>query len=239
MEGWKMVAARRAAARMIDTLTSRDRFCVLAFDDIVEFLPQRALADATDRTRFRAVEELAKVESRGGTEMARPLIDALDLLGAGYDDRERMIVLVTDGQVGNEDHILRELAPRMKKVRMFTLGIDRAVNAAFMRRLASAGGGLCELVESEDRLDVVMAKVHRRIGTPIATELAVRVTGLELERGTLAPGKLPDVYAGAPVVIFGRYRGAAKPGAAVEVEGTSLGDPWKQSVALSQPAQVA
>jgi integrase len=41
------------------------------------------------------------------------------------------------------------------------------------------------------------------------------------------------------VVIFGRYRGAAAPGAAIEVEGTSLGDPWKQAVALGQPAQAS
>jgi Ca-activated chloride channel family protein len=239
MGGWKMVAARRAAARMIDTLTSRDRFCALAFDNVVDALPEPGLIDATDRHRFRAVEALARVEARGGTEIAQPLGQALAMLGGGTGDRERVIVLVTDGQVGNEDDVLRRIAPGLRNIKVFTLGIDQAVNAAFLRRLAAAGGGLCELVESEDRLDEVMAKVHRRIGTPIATELAVRATGLELERGTLAPGKLPDVYAGAPVVIFGRYRGAAKPGAAVEVEGTRLGDPWKQTVALSQPAQAS
>ena len=36
MEGWKMVAARRAMARMIDTLGDADRFAVLAFDDQIE-----------------------------------------------------------------------------------------------------------------------------------------------------------------------------------------------------------
>ena len=36
MGGWKMVAARRAAARMVDTLTERDRFAVLAFDNLIE-----------------------------------------------------------------------------------------------------------------------------------------------------------------------------------------------------------
>ncbi len=36
MEGWKMVAARRAMARMIDTLVDADRFAVLAFDDRIE-----------------------------------------------------------------------------------------------------------------------------------------------------------------------------------------------------------
>src|SRR5262249_50753094 len=66
MGGWKMVAARRAAARMIDTLTSRDRFCALAFDHTVDALPEAGLVDATDRLRFRAVEALARVEARGG-----------------------------------------------------------------------------------------------------------------------------------------------------------------------------
>ena len=231
MGGWKMVAARRAAARMIDTLTSRDRFCAIAFDDAVDPMPEPGLVAATDRNRYRAVEALAKVESRGGTEMAAPLLRAAALLAGGHDDRERVIVLVTDGQVGNEDHILRELAPGLHKVRMFTLGIDQAVNAAFLRRLASAGGGLCELVESEDRLDAVMAKVHRRIGTPIATELVLRASGLDLDTTQLAPKKLPDVYAGAPVTILGRYKGSASDQASIDIEGTSMGDPLRVNVA--------
>lgn len=230
MEGWKMVAARRACARMIDTLTSRDRFAVIAFDDLIESIPGAALSDATDRTRFRAVEAIAKIEARGGTELARPLASAAALL-AGYDDRERVIVLVTDGQVGNEDHILRELAPALKNTRMFALGIDQAVNAAFLRRLASAGGGLCELVESEDRLDAVMAKVHRRIGMPVATELDLKASGLDLTKGTVTPKKLPDVYAGAPVVVFGRYGGTAPTDASIKVTGTSFGDPLTLTIA--------
>jgi len=239
MQGWKMVAARRAAARMIDTLTSRDRFAAIAFDNAVDFVPEPGLVAATDRNRYRAVEQLARIEARGGTELAEPLRRAANLLAGGTDDRERVIVLVTDGQVGNEDHILGELAPNLRNVRMFTLGIDQAVNAAFLRRLAAAGGGLCELVESEDRLDVVMAKVHHRIGTPIATELALVPSGLELDVGATSPARLPDVYAGSPVTIFGRYRGAAAAGAAIAVTGTSFGDPMRHSVARDRAAAAA
>jgi Ca-activated chloride channel family protein len=36
MEGWKIVAARRAIAGLIETLNDADRFCVLAFDSTVE-----------------------------------------------------------------------------------------------------------------------------------------------------------------------------------------------------------
>src|SRR4029078_11675273 len=84
MGGWKMVAARRAAARMIDTLTSRDRFCAIAFDNAVDLLPEPGLVDATDRHRYRAVEQLAKVDARGGTELADPLRRAAAMLGGGY-----------------------------------------------------------------------------------------------------------------------------------------------------------
>jgi len=161
---------------------------------------------------------------------------AIELLAGGYDDRERVIVLLTDGQVGDEDHLLRELAPKLRSVRMFTLGIDQAVNAGFLRRLAAVGAGLCELVESEDRLDAVMAKFHRRIGAPIASELALRATGLELERASLAPARVPDVYAGAPVVVFGRYAGPAPAGAAIELDGTSFGDAFHAKVARTGDA---
>jgi Ca-activated chloride channel family protein len=254
MGGWKMVAARRAAARMIDSLTSRDRFSAIAFDNTCELVPGAGLVDATDRNRFRAVEALAKIDARGGTELAEPLRLALAQLAGGTRDRksdggrarssaeggaevdaERVIVLVTDGQVGNEDHILRELAGALRGIKVFTLGIDQAVNAGFLRRLAAAGGGLCELVESEDRLDAVMAKVHRRIGTPVATELALDARGLEVDRASVSPAKLPDVYAGAPVTIFGRYRGRAAATASVELVGTTLGDPL-QLTAAREPA---
>ncbi len=230
MQGWKMVAARRAVARMIDSLTSRDRFCAIAFSSELELVPGERLEPATDRARFHAVEALAAVDAEGGTEMLEPLRKAVALLDGGTDDRSRVIVLVTDGQVGNEDEMLRVIGPSLRSVRMFSLGIDQAVNAAFLRRLAGAGGGLCELVESEDRLDAVMAKVHRRIGMPVATELALRPSNLAIDADSIAPSKLSDLYAGAPLTICGRYRGAAPTDASLEVVGSKLDGPLVQRV---------
>ncbi len=218
MDGWKMVAARRAAARIVDTLGERDRFAVLAFDTAIEAPPELGphLVAGGDRNRFRAVEFLSGVTARGGTELAGPLELASRLL-AGRDDRDRVLVLVTDGQVGNEDEILRRLAPGLGAVRVFTLGIDQAVNAAFLRRLAAAGGGACELVESEDRLDEVMAKIHRRIATPVLVDVSLSGDGLDLV--TQAPRRLPAVFAGAPLVVRARWRGRPRPGTIIELRG--------------------
>ena len=219
MEGWKMVAARRAAARVVDSLTARDGFAVIAFDDRLESprgLGPVSSTPATDRNRFRAVEFLAGLESRGGTELAAPLEAALSSL-APRRERDQVIVLITDGQVGNEDQILQQLGRRLGGIRMFTLGVDQAVNAAFLRRLAALGGGACELVESEDRLDEVMGKIHRRIATPILTDLTLRGPGLD--PASQAPRRLPAVFAGAPVTVYVRWPGRPVPGQTIELVG--------------------
>lgn len=217
MAGWKMVTARRAAARIVDTLAPTDRFAVLTFDNQVE-TPQglpTGLVPSTDRNRFRAVEHLAGLTARGGTEMLAPLRQAADLLPES--ERERVLVLVTDGQVGNEDQILHTLAPRLGGIRVHTVGVDTAVNEAFLRRLSALRGGRCELVESEDRLDEAMQNIHHRIHTPLVTGLHLHSDDLNLE--TIAPERLPDLFAGAPVVITGRFRGKAEGSITVEGSG--------------------
>jgi Ca-activated chloride channel family protein len=214
MAGWKIVAARRAAARMLDTLGDADRFAVLAFDDLVERPPAlgAGLVAAGDRSRFRAVEFLAGVEARGGTEMAEPLRQAVQHLAAAGDDggRDRVLVLVTDGQVANEDQLLALLGPTLGAVRVFTVGVDVAVNEGFLRRLAGLGGGACELVESEDRLDAVLERIHRRVAAPVLTDLVVEDAGLAIEPDSITPSRslrLPDLFAGAPLVVSGRWHG--------------------------------
>jgi Ca-activated chloride channel homolog len=251
MGGWKMVAARRAVARMLDSLTERDRFGLLAFDNVIETPPEdrgsgglkpsppedrgTGLRTASDHARFQAVDYLSRLEARGGTEMAAPLGRALDLLGAragepaGPGRRDPVLVLVTDGQVGNEDQLLRLLAPRLGGVRVYTVGVDTAVNEGFLKRLAGLGGGAFELVESEDRLDEVMDRVHRRIGAPVLTDLELEPAGLGVDLGSLAPRRLPALFAGSPLVVSGRFEGG--PGGAVTVRGRdAAGRPWSATV---------
>jgi Ca-activated chloride channel family protein len=260
MAGWKMVAARRAIARMIDTLSETDRFLLVAFDNRTEtpFPTQAGLIPATDRNRFCAVEFLAKLEARGGTEMAEPLWQAVDQLEKARDarrgsrsrrlapdpdpgfesesDRELILVLVTDGQVGNEDQVLEMIGSRLGRIRIFALGIDQTVNEGFLHRLAGLGasGGSCELVESDNRLDAVMESIHRRIDTPVLTDVTLDPSqaGLEIIGGSLAPDRPPAVFAGSPLLILGRYRGQPQPTHPLRLRArTSEGAPYAEEIA--------
>jgi Ca-activated chloride channel homolog len=255
MRGWKMVAARRAAARIVDTLTGTDRFAVLCFDNVVERPPDfpDGLAPSTDRNRFRAIEWLARTDARGGTHLLEPLERAMELLDGATEPehptsaavcdpgRDRVLVLITDGQVGNEDQILHRMQARLARIRVHVVGIDQAVNAGFLARLAGAGRGRCELVESEDRLDEAAARIHRRIGAPLVSGLALAADGGAIVSGTVAPGLLPDLFPGVPVVVTGRWAG--HPGGAVTVRGTRAdGTPFEATIAAvtgGNPASTA
>ncbi len=211
MGGWKMVAARRALGRMVDTLSHEDRFQVIAFDTTSERPPFGGgqLIEATNRNRYKAIEWLAKIDARGGTEMANPIFEGLGLLD-GSRNRDRALVLVTDGQVGNEDQIIRGASKRLGSTRIFTVGIDQAVNAGFLNRLADTGRGQCKLVESEDRLDEVMDRIHEAIDTPLMTELRIALEGAELQLDTVVPERAATLFAGAPLTISGRFRDPRK-----------------------------
>ncbi|MEL6346420.1 MAG: VIT domain-containing protein [Myxococcota bacterium] len=199
MGGWQMVTARRAVADMIETLRPVDRFCVLAFDSVVEQPPELfGLVSATDRHRFVAVQYLSTVDARGGTEMAQPLTQAASMLTD--PSRDRQLILVTDGQVSNEAQILQTLGARLDDVRVCTVGIDRGVNEGFLRRLADEG--LYEQVESDGRLAEAMGRLQRILGGPVLTDVRLEIDGLV--EGTQTPRRPPDLFPGVPLQLRAR-----------------------------------
>src|SRR6266496_4093698 len=230
MAGWKMVAARRAAARLVDSLSDRDRLTLLAFAGDVQRPP--GLEDGAPL--IEALDQLTGQHDAGSVpSVPMPDRGTPTTPGApGDPGRDRVLVLVTDGQVGNEDQILRLLAPRLGGVRVYAVGIDTAVNEGFLRRLAIAGGGACELVESEDRLDEALDRVRQRIGTPVVTDLEMETDGLAVEPGSVTPSRLPALLAGAPLVVCGRYRGQPQGALALRGRGAG-GERWHATVPVA------
>lgn len=212
MSGWKMDAARRGVSRLIDSLCDQDRFVLAVFDDCVD-LPFGKFVAATDANRYHATRWLAKIDSRGGTEMAMALRESLAHFESSQatHPRDSSLVLVTDGQITGEDSVLAALQrlPSERRPRIYGLGVDRAVNGSVLSRLTKFTGGTYELVESEKRLDEVLKRFASEVGAPAITELQVRVLNDADGRSAdleLAPSNLTTLHAGRPTSIFGRVK---------------------------------
>ncbi len=254
MSGWKMTAARRGISRLVDTLGPDDRFQVLAFDDRVDdpfagrFQANHGFARATDANRYEATRWLAKIETRGGTEMGTAIARALEPFtgsanregepGATSHQRSSAIVLVTDGQITGEDDVLSILGriPVANRPRIFCLGVDRAVNASVLQRLTKFSGGTFELVESEQRLDEIMVRFADEIGSPSITNVTIEaIDSHGMPNSTplhsLAPEHQRDLYPMRPVSIYGRVvtDGSTHAGLSLRVRGRmTSGQPWEQ-----------
>ncbi|QGJ72094.1 Marine proteobacterial sortase target protein [Planctomycetales bacterium 10988] len=214
MNGWKMVAARRATGRMIDSLLDHDRFHVVAFDNTVLACPEteRNPTFATNQARYRAIEWLSSVKPSGGTDMQLGLKRAFAWYPPMSEDRDRVLVLITDGQVGNEDHLLQLTSQYANGhyPHVFALGIDQAVNAGFLRRMAELSGGCCEFVESENRLDESLQAIHRSLQSPVLRKINVQAKGGMLLERTIAPQLVPDLFPGRPLQLFGKLEDLEK-----------------------------
>ncbi len=209
MSGEKIQAARRALRTALRGLMPGDRMRVIAFDDEVE-AHTSAFTPFNDTTLRSAEAFVDRLRARGGTEMLAPVKEAL--AGDRPAGRLRTVLLITDGEAGNESELAAAVAHRRDGARFFTLGIDTAVNAALLEQLARVGGGACTLCTPADDIEAVVAGIEARFGAPVADEVKVE--------GEAARPEGRALFAGQPVALL--FRGA--PAEAVATGRTAAGE---------------
>jgi len=206
MEGAKLALARRAAMGIVEGLTSRDRVLPIVFDHLVDAPLGSELVRATGTQRRRALAMLGGVEAAGGTELATPLQLATRAFAELRDDperpRRRAIVLITDGQVANEDQLVA-IAAR-GGVEILTVAIGAAANEGLCQRLASITGGACEAAAASELVSGALDRTLRRLLAPALEDLELAVDGAVLAPGSRAPARPPRAIPGVPTTIAAR-----------------------------------
>jgi len=223
MGGVKMTSAARACSLLLSTLGPRDRYAIAAFDDRAEWMVDGKFTAADEAGLGAGEKFLRTIDARGGTELDPAMKETLDLIGKRRDAEGRVpvVVILTDGQVGNESAVFARLQKDGGDTRVFTVGIDTAVNAAFLQRVASLGGGTCTCVVPGEGLEDALRGIGREIGAPLVVD--VKIDGAD----DLAPARVPDLFAGRAATVFFRIR----KGKSVTVTGTTAdGKAWKETV---------
>jgi Ca-activated chloride channel homolog len=196
MAGPSIEQAKSALATALTRLTTQDRFNVIQFNNTVRslFSAPQPVTTAAMRKAIRYVEGLS---ADGGTEILPALRQALK---SPQDSTKRQqIVLITDGQVGNEDELFELLHHRLGTRRLFTIGIGSTPNSHLMRKTAEIGHGTFTYVgnvnEVKDKLDALFKKLER----PVLNDIQLDRAGwTDLEQ---YPSNITDLYEGEPIVL--------------------------------------
>jgi len=205
MSGAPIEAARNVVRRALKAARPSDTLQILRFSDRASGLWPAPVPATTANVR-RALDYLDTLQGEGGTEMLAGIRAALDR--PEDPERLRIVAFLTDGYIGNEAEILGEVRRLIGPARLFSFGIGSAVNRYLLENLAQEGRGVAAFVGPHESPDAFVDRFVERIATPVLTDLRLSWEGIDVD--DLEPSLPPDLFAGRPLVIHGRYR---QPGA--------------------------
>jgi Ca-activated chloride channel family protein len=221
MSGEKIEQAKVALHQLLTTLAPHDRFRLLAFSNGVRSHDE-GWTVASDRGLSRARTWIDGLVADGGTNIEAALSEAFRLKTPR--DRLPVVVFLTDGlpSVGAEspDELARIAERRAGRARVFAFGVGHDVNTRFLDRLGVAGRGDTDYVQPGENVERALSLLSAKIRHPVLTDLRLEAGPVRL--GEVYPVRLPDVFAGQELVLFGRFGGAGQ--SQVTLVGERLGD---------------
>ena len=216
MSGTPIETAKSVMHAALSGMRPDDSFAILRFSSAGSSF-ETDLIEATSANIEAGHAYVDAMQTNGGTNMLDGVAAALDF---PHDpERLRMILFLTDGLIGNEIEVFHYLDGRIGDARLFSLGIDSSPNRYLLDGLARVGRGAAAYVGQEDEADAAVARFYSRVATPVLTDIEIDWQGLAISEVT--PGQIPDLFAGQPLTVFGRYTG--KPAGDIVIRGRARG----------------
>lgn len=227
MSGFPIEKAKEAMKLSLEGLYPEDTFNLITFAGDTSVLFEEPVP-ATAANIELAQKFLESRSGSGGTEMMKAIKAALD----PSDSKEhlRVVCFMTDGFIGNENEIVAEIQ-RHPKARVFSFGIGDSVNRELLDKMAGAGRGEAEYVTLAEEGSKAAKKFYERVRTPMLTDISIEWNGMPV--ADTYPSKIPDLFSAKPVVIKGRYTGAAN--GKIKLIGKVGGQHYEREIAVNLP----
>ncbi len=208
MGGDSIAQAKRALEVCLKALESGCSFNVVRFGSSFQSLFPHP-REYGERSLGEALGWLKAVEADlGGTEVLAPLSHVYQSPVA--QGVARSVILLTDGEVGNEAEVMSLVRTHAAGTRFFGVGIGAGPNDHLVKGLARAGGGTAAFIFPGERIEPRVLAIFRQA-------IGARVTGLRIEWGAGGVEQSPTspvLIPGEATSIFARLGGRGAPGTA-------------------------
>jgi len=217
MHGYPLDTAKVLLRHLIGALRPSDSFNVVLFSGSSRVLSEQSVP-ATQANIERALRTIDRMGGGGSTEIVPALRRVAALPKPA--DVSRSVIVVTDGYVAVESEVFQLVRRHLDQFNVFAFGIGSSVNRHLIEGLARAGQGEAFVVTKPEHAAEQAERLRRMIDSPVLTQLKARFTGLEVY--DVEPAALPDVMAGRPVLVWGKWRGDPR-GAKLVLQGQAAG----------------
>lgn len=226
----KLGLSRESIGAFIETLSPEDRVEVMTFN-VAPTVLFGELTGATEETLGATRDFLRSRQAGGGTVLRHALRTAYKY---GDPDRWLNVVVLSDGMTEQRERaeLLRLIGERPANATVFAVGVGNEVNRPLLAQLAEEAGGIAAFLSAGDDMARQARAFRRKLTRPAVSDVRVAIDGVSAYDVT--PTTIPNLYHGAPVRLYGRYRGEGLFN--VRVEGEVRGKPYEQTVRLAAGA---
>jgi Ca-activated chloride channel family protein len=237
MQGSSMAQAKASLLHAISLLNDNDSFNVIAFSDSVNLLFSKTQM-VTQNNISQAQQFINQLQADGGTEMYRPLSQALVMAKNNQQSPQaiRQVVFITDGAVANEFELMQLLDGAQGDFRLFTVGIGAAPNGYFMKKAAQFGRGSYVFIQNSHNVQTSMSALMTKISQPAVSNIQLMFDKKIHQKIDVYPKKITDLYLGEPMQVAIK---SALPITSVQLMGDTTTQPWYQQLIIDddQPSQ--
>ncbi len=228
MHGFPLDQCKRIVTKCLNDLRPDDRFQVILFAGSASMLAPAPLS-ATETNIQKALGYVKKARGGGGTEFLPALEKALD--GPVDPDRSRIVLFLSDGYIGYEAEVLKYMDQHRGKANIFPLGVGSSVNRYLIDAMARIGQGEPFYLTPDEAPEPVVDRFFKYVSRPALTHIEVQFKGITVS--ALQPAALPDLFAGRPLSLVGKYTKGGR--GKVVLTGWLAGKPWKQILKVDLP----
>ena len=176
MEGRNINAVKDLLKAAIAQLESNDLIEIVSFGSRYVALFNSLKSISSVRKELKEYINLLTADM-GGTEILGALNKSLT-----YSD-DANIILITDGQVSNEDYICNQVIKDIKSNHLFLFGLDMNVNASFLDKIAKAGRGKAYyFAPDENNYASKLIRAFSNINGAISSKVLLTTKNKELDR---------------------------------------------------------
>ena len=204
MHGFPLDTAKTLLRDLLAHLRPQDAFNLMTFSGGNEVLSPTPLV-ATPQNIQSGLDMIERQSGGGGTELLPALERALALPRAA--GKSRLVVIVSDGYVHVERQAFELIEKKLGQANFFPFGIGSSVNRHLIEGLARVGRGEPFIILKPQEAAEKARHFRAYIERPLLSDIQLRFEGFAVS--AIEPPTLPDLFAGRPLVVFGKYTGPA------------------------------
>ncbi len=233
MRGAPTEKVKQAMKGMLKLCNEKDTLQVITFAGSTNKLFEKPVPASSENIN-KALTFTGKIRGGGGTQMLKGIKAAInDPLD---EERVRIVMMLTDGFIGNEAEIIAEVGRHCgDRIRFWCIGMGTSVNRFLVDGVARQGGGMGKILSlNEDAgplVKEVMFRIHR------AQLAKVNIDWGKLPVWDTYPTTIPELWAGRPVIVYGRYEASEGGEYTITVSGNAEGEPVSWPVTIVVPSE--